>query len=33
MIRIQRILSKHGAVDRTSAVIAALRHGIDHLDE
>ena len=30
--RIQRILSKLGATDRTSAVIAALRHGIVHLE-
>ena len=30
--RIQRILSKLGAIDRTSAVIAALRHGIVHLE-
>jgi DNA-binding NarL/FixJ family response regulator len=30
--RIQRILTKLGAVDRTSAVIAALRHGIVHLE-
>jgi two-component system NarL family response regulator len=30
--RIQRILSKLGAVDRTSAVISALRYGIIHLD-
>jgi DNA-binding NarL/FixJ family response regulator len=28
-----RILSKLGATDRTFAVIAALRHGIVHLDE
>lgn len=31
--RIQRILSKLDAVDRTSAVVSALRHGIVHLDE
>lgn len=31
--RIQRIFSKLDATDRTSAVIAALRHGIVHLDE
>jgi two-component system NarL family response regulator len=31
--RIQRILSKLNAVDRTSAVVSALRHGIVHLDE
>jgi two-component system NarL family response regulator len=30
--RIQRIFTKLGAADRTSAVIAALRHGIIHLD-
>jgi DNA-binding NarL/FixJ family response regulator len=30
--RIQRILTKLGAIDRTSAVIAALRHGIVHLE-
>jgi two-component system, NarL family, response regulator len=30
--RIQRILSKLDATDRTSAVIAALRHGIVHLE-
>lgn len=30
--RIQRIFTKLGAADRTSAVLAALRHGIIHLD-
>lgn len=30
--RLQRIFGKLGALDRTSAVLAALRHGIIHLD-
>lgn len=30
--RMQRIFAKLGAIDRTAAVIAALRHGIIHLD-
>ncbi len=30
--RIQRIFTKLGATDRTSAVLVALRHGIIHLD-
>jgi len=30
--RIQRIFTKLGATDRTTAVLAALRHGIIHLD-
>jgi DNA-binding NarL/FixJ family response regulator len=30
--RLQRIFTKLGAIDRTSAVLIALRHGIIHLD-